>query len=74
MRVDYLKVDCEGCEYESMPAIADWIRDPEKVAITTCEVHSDTLTADHPNRAKLIHEVHNDLCMRNPWGRAPNGG
>lgn len=68
VRIDYLKVDCEGCEYEFLPGIADWVTGGA-VGITVCEVHRDALAGyGFLERWRLLRSVHGELCRTNPWG------
>lgn len=43
LKIDYLKVDCQGCEYEFLPKLSDHILNKKAFHAVVCETHPSFL-------------------------------
>lgn len=50
-RVAYLKIDCEGCEFQAIPAISKMFADRHRIALFGGEMHLNTLAPSYEGAA-----------------------
>lgn len=74
--IDFLKIDCEGCEFEVIPSIKDRFVDKKKVRYVGAEIHQSLMDptskplAKRPNQTSInitLSALRERGCKTNTW-------
>ena len=74
--IDFLKIDCEGCEFEVIPSIKDRFVDKNKIRYVGAEIHQSLMDptskplAKRPNQTAIditLSALRDRGCKTNTW-------
>ena len=72
-KVAFIKLDCEGCEYDVIPSLSANALKIFKDALVFGETHCDRMKVD-PAVIEYVHDIYNGFSQTNPKWKQPTCG